>query len=243
LHPPRASAIILKMSESDQRIKLNNSTLTKEEQKDLLRSFLPACQPQEGSPPNTFTQSELDDLKKALPNMQIGPRDTHKNENSNKIDICNPTQFWEAPPTDQQLLQHQSASPQDDCMEFAAAPPQDGSFMEEEQPQSESPQEAAASSSDLDWHGAPRFHKQVNLSRAFRQMVRAGEFTTPTNGVCPGFLQCNLVVLPQGPGAFDFLLFCQRNPKSCPLIEVCDVGSPYASGVAPGADLRTDIPK
>ncbi|KAL3896632.1 MAG: hypothetical protein SGARI_007123, partial [Bacillariaceae sp.] len=65
-------------------------------------------------------------------------------------------------------------------------------------------------------------------------------FTTPTNGVCPGFLQCNLVVLPQGPIAFDFLLFCQRNPKACPLIEVCDVGSPFPHGVAPGADLRTD---
>merc|ERR1712176_918975 len=56
-------------------------------------------------------------------------------------------------------------------------------------------------------------------------------------------MQCNLVVLPQGPAAFDFLLFCQRNPKACPLIDVCDVGSPYAPGVAKGADLRTDVPK
>ena len=44
----------------------NNNTLTKEEWKELLRAFLPSCQPQEGSPPNTFTQSELDDLKKAI---------------------------------------------------------------------------------------------------------------------------------------------------------------------------------
>lgn len=95
----------------------------------------------------------------------------------------------------------------------------------------------------LDWHGAPRFHKNQSLPRDFRAKVRKGEFTGPTNGVCPGFLQCNLVVLPQGPIAFDFLLFCQRNPKACPLIEVCDVGSPFAHGVAPGADLRTDLPK
>ena len=43
--------------------------------------------------------------------------------------------------------------------------------------------------------------------------------------------------------AYDFLLFCQRNPRPCPLIEVTDVGSPEPVGVAPGADLRTDIPR
>lgn len=119
--------------------------------------------------------------------------------------------------------------------QWEAPSPQSGDVEEEE---SSPPQEAP-----LDWHGAPRFHKDVSLPRDFRAQVRSGEFTTPTNGVCPGFLQCNLVVLPQGPVAFDFLLFCQRNPKACPLIDVCDVGSPFASGVAPGADLRTDVPK
>ena len=84
----------------------------------------------------------------------------------------------------------------------------------------------------------------MSSARYFREcVVRPNLHTKPTNGVCPGYLQCNLVVLPQGQIAFDFLLFCQRNPKSCPLIEVCDVGSPYPTGIAPGADLRTDIPK
>ena len=77
----------------------------------------------------------------------------------------------------------------------------------------------------------------------FRDAVRSGHFTGPTNGVCPGFMQCNLVVLEDGPEAYDFLLFCQRNKKACPLIEVCDVGSPFAEAVAAGSDLRTDIPK
>ena len=77
----------------------------------------------------------------------------------------------------------------------------------------------------------------------FRELVRRGEFVSPTNAVCPGHLQCNLVVLPQGKESFDFLLFCQRNKKACPLIEVCDVGSPHPHGVAQNADLRTDIPK
>jgi uncharacterized protein YcsI (UPF0317 family) len=52
----------------------------------------------------------------------------------------------------------------------------------------------------------------------------------------------NLVVLPRDL-AYDFLLFAQRNPKPCPVIEVTDTGSPEPRLTAPGADLRTDIPK
>lgn len=193
----------LGMSESSRaKIRLNDQTLTKEEQRELLRDFLPACQPQEGTPQNTFTQSELDDLRKALPSIDVGV--DGKKSRDNKIDICDFSQ-WNDPV---------------DALKVEATP-----------------QDA------LDWHGAPRFHKNLSLPRDFRAKVRKGEFTGPTNGVCPGFLQCNLVVLPQGPIAFDFLLFCQRNPKACPLIEVCDVGSPFAHGVAPEADLRTDLPK
>jgi uncharacterized protein YcsI (UPF0317 family) len=57
-----------------------------------------------------------------------------------------------------------------------------------------------------------------------------------------GYVQANLVVLPK-EYAFDFLLFCQRNPKPCPLLEVTDPGAPEPKGVAPGADLRTDLPR
>lgn len=77
----------------------------------------------------------------------------------------------------------------------------------------------------------------------FRQAVRSGQYTGPTNGCCPGYMQCNLVVLEEGQAAYDFLLFCQRNKKACPLIEVCDVGRPSAETIAAGSDLRTDIPK
>jgi uncharacterized protein YcsI (UPF0317 family) len=55
-------------------------------------------------------------------------------------------------------------------------------------------------------------------------------------------VQANLAILPR-EHAYDFLLFCQRNPRPCPLLEVTDVGSPEPAGVAPGADLRTDVPK
>lgn len=57
-----------------------------------------------------------------------------------------------------------------------------------------------------------------------------------------GYVACNLVVLPREL-AFDFLVFCQRNPKPLPVLEILDVGSPYPKRVASGADLRTDLPR
>ena len=76
--------------------------------------------------------------------------------------------------------------------------------------------------------------------RELRAEIRAGRLAGVTAGLGPGYVQCNLAVLPKAP-AYDFLLFCQRNPRPCPLIEACDEGSPEPVGVAPGADLRIDI--
>ena len=65
----------------------------------------------------------------------------------------------------------------------------------------------------------------TNLTPAqVRELIRRGKITTPTSGMCPGFAQANLVVLPKNL-AYDFLLFAQRNPKPCPILEVSDVGS------------------
>jgi uncharacterized protein YcsI (UPF0317 family) len=75
-----------------------------------------------------------------------------------------------------------------------------------------------------------------------RIACRANELTTPTSGLALGYVQANLVVLPK-EYAFDFLLFCQRNPKPCPLLDVTDPGDPEPKRVAPGSDLRTDLPR
>ena len=75
-----------------------------------------------------------------------------------------------------------------------------------------------------------------------RGMIRQGKWRKPTAGLAPGYVQANLVVLPREL-AYDFLLFAQRNPKPCPVIEVTDTGSPEPKLSAPGADLRTDIPR
>jgi len=74
-----------------------------------------------------------------------------------------------------------------------------------------------------------------------RLACRDGSLSGPTPGLAPGFVQANLVMLPKD-WAFDFLLFCQRNPKPCPLLDVTEPGDPEPRGVAPGADLRTDLP-
>jgi uncharacterized protein YcsI (UPF0317 family) len=74
-----------------------------------------------------------------------------------------------------------------------------------------------------------------------RRLARLGEWTRPTAGLAMGSVQANLVVVP-GDLAFDFLLFCQRNPRPCPLLDVTEAGSPEPRLVAPGADLRTDVP-
>jgi uncharacterized protein YcsI (UPF0317 family) len=75
-----------------------------------------------------------------------------------------------------------------------------------------------------------------------RSAARSGELTGPTAGLALGYVQANLVVVPQQL-AFDFLLFCRRNPQPCPLLDVTDPGSPEPLTVAPGADLRCDVPR
>ncbi|MBP2234043.1 uncharacterized protein YcsI (UPF0317 family) [Sinorhizobium kostiense] len=79
----------------------------------------------------------------------------------------------------------------------------------------------------------------VELARAARASYRAGT-VGPTSGVAPGLTQANLIVLPRD-WAFDFLLYAQRNPKPCPVLDVSDPGSP-TTVLAPDADLRTDLP-
>jgi uncharacterized protein YcsI (UPF0317 family) len=77
---------------------------------------------------------------------------------------------------------------------------------------------------------------------AVREHARLGRWNSATSGLALGYVQANLVVVPREL-AFDFLLFCHRNPKPCPLLDVTEPGSPEPRGVAPGADLRTDLPR
>ncbi len=75
-----------------------------------------------------------------------------------------------------------------------------------------------------------------------REWIRSGGHTGPTSGMALGYVQANLVVLPRAL-AFDFLLFCQRNPRPCPLLDVTEPGSAVPALCAPTADVRTDLPR
>ena len=92
--------------------------------------------------------------------------------------------------------------------------------------------------------------KKLNLTEAelagmkpqdFRLLVRAGEWTGHTMGACRGFVQTNMAIIPRDY-AFEFLLFCYRNPKVCSVIDITTPGDPHPKGVSPEADLRTDLP-
>jgi uncharacterized protein YcsI (UPF0317 family) len=74
-----------------------------------------------------------------------------------------------------------------------------------------------------------------------RELIRNGKWNTPTSGAASGYLQANLVMLP-AEAAFNFLLFCVRNPKPCPILDVLEPGQAEPL-IAPGADLRTDLPR
>jgi len=82
---------------------------------------------------------------------------------------------------------------------------------------------------------------QLSTGECVRQACRSGKWTQQTSGLAPGFAQANLVILPQEQ-ATDFMLFCQRNPKPCPVLDVTGPGQFEAAGTAPGSDLRTDLP-
>lgn len=75
-----------------------------------------------------------------------------------------------------------------------------------------------------------------------RKLIREGKITAPTAGMCEGYAQANLVILPKEL-AYDFLLFAQRNPKSCPILEVSDIGDKKLKYLGDDIDITRDIPK
>lgn len=74
--------------------------------------------------------------------------------------------------------------------------------------------------------------------RGARRLFRDG-LVTPTAGWSRGWTQANLVALPRDL-ALDFLVFAQRNPKPCPVLDVLEAGA--VSGPLLDGDVRTDLP-
>jgi uncharacterized protein YcsI (UPF0317 family) len=55
-------------------------------------------------------------------------------------------------------------------------------------------------------------------------------------------VQGNVVILPEAL-ANDFLRYCQRNPKPCPLLAVSEPGNPNLPALGADIDIRTDVPR
>jgi len=74
-----------------------------------------------------------------------------------------------------------------------------------------------------------------------RAAIRSGAYRSHTAGLGQGYLQANLAILPEAY-ALDFMRYCQRNPKPCPLIGVSDTGNPMMFTLGRDIDIRTDVP-
>lgn len=79
------------------------------------------------------------------------------------------------------------------------------------------------------------------MPRDFRHQVRTGDFYGPTAGHCGDYAQANLAILPQAY-AEDFLRFCVRNSKACPLLAVGEPGQFDVPALGRELDIRTDVP-
>lgn len=82
-----------------------------------------------------------------------------------------------------------------------------------------------------------------NPGHRVREQIRAGKWRQPTSGLAAGYVQCNLVILPE-QYAGDFLRFCHANPKPCPLLAVSATpGDPTLPTLGNDIDVRTDLPR
>jgi uncharacterized protein YcsI (UPF0317 family) len=82
----------------------------------------------------------------------------------------------------------------------------------------------------------------ASTAQTARTLIRAGQFTGHTSALANGFVQGNVVILPAAL-ADDFLRFCQRNPKPCPLLHVSEPGDALMTPLGQGIDIRTDVPR
>lgn len=81
---------------------------------------------------------------------------------------------------------------------------------------------------------------QLQAARNARMKIRAG-YDLPTAGMAAGMTQVNMISVPKA-WAYDFLLYAQRNPQSCPVLDVLEEGV-YSTQLALDADIRTDFPR
>ena len=82
----------------------------------------------------------------------------------------------------------------------------------------------------------------TSAAAAARRAIRTGEWTSHTSGLADNHVQGNVVILPTDL-AGDFLRYCQRNPKPCPVLAVSEPGDPALPTLGKNIDIRTDVPR
>lgn len=75
-----------------------------------------------------------------------------------------------------------------------------------------------------------------------RRAIRSGKHRAHTAGLARGYVQGNVCILPR-EYADEFRLFCERNPKPCPLLAESQPGDPHLPALGEDLDIRTDVPR
>jgi uncharacterized protein YcsI (UPF0317 family) len=85
--------------------------------------------------------------------------------------------------------------------------------------------------------------QQASLSAAaIRHAARIGQYAGQTSGMAPGFVQANIVIVPEAQ-ASEFAEYCSLNPKPCPVLAVGEPGSPSLPSLGTDIDIRHDLPR
>lgn len=100
------------------------------------------------------------------------------------------------------------------------------------------PSNPAATASAISVSGTEGIHSAA----AERGMIRQGRWSAHTSGLASDHVQGNVVILPADQ-ANDFLRYCQRNPKACPVLAVSEPGHPSLPTLGADIDIRTDLPR
>jgi uncharacterized protein YcsI (UPF0317 family) len=88
---------------------------------------------------------------------------------------------------------------------------------------------------------APHTLNANSTPKEVREAARHGLLTGPTSGLASGYVQVNLVILPEAEAA-GFLRFCQANPKPCPLLAISEPGDRTCAAMATDLDIPRDVP-
>ncbi|MDH9160739.1 putative hydro-lyase [Staphylococcus succinus] len=81
---------------------------------------------------------------------------------------------------------------------------------------------------------------QDQQPHTLRKMISDGQLTDHTSGMAKGFIQANVVILPS-KYAYDFLKFCFKNPKTCPLLDVSETGETSFPIYGKEANICTEV--